>query len=105
MGKGIDILDKIKATVLGAAPSAQIILYGSYARGNYTSDSDIDILILLDSEKPSKEEVKSIHYPLYDLEFETGIVISPIVFSRKEWETKHRISLFYENILKEGKLI
>ena len=105
MGKEINILDNIKNTVLATDPTAQIILYGSYARGNNTPESDIDILILVESEKPSKEQVKRIHYPLYDLEFETGIVISPIVFSKREWETKHKISPFYENVLKEGKLI
>ena len=26
----------------------QIILYGSYARGDYNSDSDVDVMILLD---------------------------------------------------------
>ena len=29
----------------------QIILYGSYARGDYGPDSDIDIMILLDISK------------------------------------------------------
>lgn len=99
------ILDKIKNTVLCAAPTAEVILYGSYARGNYTPDSDIDILILLDTEKPTKEDIKRIQYPLYDIEFETGIIISPIVFSKKEWETKHKITPFYENIYKEGRQI
>ncbi len=53
---------------------------------------DIDILILLDTEKPTKEDIKCNQYPLYDIEFETGIIISPIVFSKKEWETKHKIT-------------
>ena len=105
MDNANNILDKIKNTVLDAAPSAEVILYGSYARGNHTPDSDIDILILLDTEKPSKEDIRRIRYPLYDIEFETGIIISPIVFSKKDWETKHRITPFYENVHKEGRQI
>lgn len=99
------ILQLIKASVLATDPTASVILYGSYARGDYREDSDIDILVLIDTDKPSSDDRKRIHYPLYDIELETGIIISPMVLSKKNWETKHRITPFYENVTKEGKLL
>lgn len=105
MLKKSDILFKIKNTVIGTDPSATIIVYGSYARGDFSADSDIDLLILLDKETITREDEKNIKYPLYDIEFDTGQIISPIVLSRSDWENKHRITPFYENVANDGVII
>lgn len=97
-----DILHTIKNVVMAVEPTATIILFGSYARGDNTQHSDIDLLILIDKTKLSREDEKKIKYPIYNIEFETGKIISPIVLSRNDWESRHRITPFYENITKEG---
>jgi predicted nucleotidyltransferase len=97
-----DILLRIKNVVREIEPDARIILYGSTARGDRGKDSDIDLLILINRRKITREEEKRIKYPLYDLEFDTGQIISPLVVSALEWEIKHRITPFYQNILREG---
>jgi len=97
-----DILTSIKHLVKSAEPEAIVILYGSYARGENKKNSDMDILILLNKDKISREDEKKVKYPLYDIEFETGQIISPLVISKKDWETRHRITPFYENVLNEG---
>ncbi|MBC7651735.1 MAG: nucleotidyltransferase domain-containing protein [Deinococcales bacterium] len=98
------ILQQIKASVLSVKPSASVILYGSYARGSNHNNSDIDILVLVDKLLTQHEKMR-IEYPLYDIEFETGILISPIIFSKTNWETKNNIAPFYHSIIKEGKLL
>ena len=97
-----DILLSIKNKVKSVDPSATVILYGSSARGDDNINSDIDILILTDKEKLSPADKKKIKYPLYDIEFETGQIISPLVISRKDWETRHKITPFYNNVTKDG---
>ena len=100
-----NILDRIKSIVLNNNPSAKIYLYGSRARGTMKPDSDWDLLILLNKDKITADIEKTVTYPLYDLEFEIGEVISPIVYSEKEWNSKHRITPFYSNVMKEGNLL
>ena len=99
------ILKQIKKIVKAKAPSAKIYLYGSRSRGTAKTDSDWDLLILLNKENISPEEEKEITYPLFDLEFEIGEVISPMVYSEREWNSKYRVTPFYRNIMKEGVLL
>ncbi|MBC8004769.1 MAG: nucleotidyltransferase domain-containing protein [Verrucomicrobia bacterium] len=105
MVKKKDILQQIKKLVSLTDPSATVILYGSQARGQNNKQSDIDILILVDKDNISYSDEQKLKYPLYDLEFETGKVISPLVFSRKDWETRHAITPFYKNVKKDGVLL
>ena len=97
-----DILLSIKKSVKSTVPNAIVILYGSYARGEENYESDIDLLILLDKDKITWQDEKKIKYPLYDIEFDTGKIISPLVLTKKDWETRHRITPFYENVVNEG---
>jgi uncharacterized protein len=99
------ILRLIKKSVFDTDPNAILILYGSLARGDYDDQSDIDLLVLLDQEQVTRTDEKRIKYPLYDIEFVTGTIISPLVLSKKEWETRHRLTPFYENVKREGKVL
>ena len=105
MAKSVDILIAIKKLVEERDSSAKIYLYGSRAKGNAKKDSDWDLLILLNRDKITSEIENDITYPLYDLEFETGEIISPMVYTQKEWITKYSITSFYKNVMKEGHLI
>lgn len=100
-----NILQMIKSSVNTTAPGAVLILYGSYARGDSSEDSDIDLLVLVDKDSITRSDTKRIKYPLYDIEFSSGVIISPLIFSKREWENRHRITPFYENILKEGQIL
>jgi len=100
------ILERIKKIVLSGEPSAKVYLYGSRARGTTArADSDWDLLILLNRDKITTDIERAVTYPLYDLEFELGQVISPLVYSESEWNTKYRITPFYSNVMKEGILL
>lgn len=96
------LFSQIKTIVAATEPTAKVIVYGSYARGEQRSDSDIDVLILVDKPELTLEEEKRIKYPLYDLEFETGQIISPLVVTEEDWEQRHSVTPLYENIQREG---
>jgi uncharacterized protein len=99
------ILNQIIKIVREKDPSAKIYLYGSRSRGTATKESDWDLLILLNRDNITLEIEQEITYPLYDLEFDSGEVISPMIYSEKEWNSKYRVTPFYQNVMKEGKLL
>lgn len=95
------ILSRIKQTVHSVAPDATVILYGSYARGEENEESDIDLLILVNEEVNDSDTVK-IQYPLFDLGFETGNLISPMVHFSQIWEKKYAGTPFYESVMQDA---
>ncbi len=99
------ILNQIKRIVKDKEPSAKIYLYGSHSRGTAKNNSDWDLLILINKDDISNEVEREITYPLYDLEFDTGEVISPMIYSEKEWNSKYKVTPFYQNVMREGILL
>jgi predicted nucleotidyltransferase len=82
-------------------PKAEVILYGSRARGDDRPDSDWDILILTDYPVDLNKE-RVFRDNLYDLELETGEPFSVFVYSKNDWTSKQRITPFYNNVIREG---
>jgi predicted nucleotidyltransferase len=99
------ILTEIKKTVTNRFPDAQIILYGSRARGDFRIDSDWDVLILLNQEKITNEIEETLTNPLYDLEIDFGQVISPMIYSAKDWNNIYSVTPFFKNVMREGKTL
>lgn len=91
----------IRKNVNEIDPNADIILYGSRARGDNHIDSDWDILLLTDY-PVSIERENIFRDKLYDLELQTGEPISIFIFSKNDWNSKQRITPFYKNVISEG---
>jgi len=96
---------RIKSIIEKYDPNAKVYLYGSRATGKVHSESDWDVLILLSSDIVTSDMERLITSPLYDLEFDTGEVISPSVFAQKDWHRKHSVTPFYHNVMRDGKLL
>ncbi len=100
--KEAHIAKLIKRKILRKNPDAEIILFGSHARGNSREDSDWDILILLNNLHVDRNVEKEYREELFDVELEIGEPISTFVFSKNDWETKYSITPFYQNIKRGG---
>lgn len=96
-----EILSLIKAKVSQKDPDAEVVLFGSRARGDAKKESDWDILILLDVDAVSRELEKEFREAIFEVELQTGGGISTFVFSKSEWNTKHAYTLFYENVKRD----
>lgn len=84
----------------------KIVLYGSYARGDFKQDSDIDFMILADIQP---EEISGyadrIYNVTYDFEMQYGIEINPSVQCVQIYEQWKNVYPFFMNIEKDGVVV
>lgn len=86
----------------------KIILYGSYARGDFDENSDIDIMILTDlNDKEIIEYRTKIWDYAYDIEFENNfdITLSPVIKNIDKFNYWLEALPFYMNVQKEGVIL
>lgn len=98
----VHITNLISETIRSKNANTEIILFGSQARENSNPDSDWDILILLEMPTVSRFLEKDYKDALYNVELEIGQPISTFVFSKADWEGKHKFTPFYNNIKRDG---
>jgi uncharacterized protein len=95
------ILKRIKSVVREIDPTADLILYGSRARGDEHLDSDWDFIILVDSQTDLNYE-RVFRHKLYEVELEIGEAFSIFVYNKNEWLSDHWMTPLYQNIAREG---
>lgn len=96
------VCKRVKSSVRAIEPRAEIILYGSRARGDAEPDSDWDFLVLLEGEVDPIRKT-TLWHRLWDLERDLEQVICPLVRSREEWESPLRQAMpLHRNIEREG---
>ena len=96
------LLDEIKRAVLEEESSAQVVLYGSRARGDAAPESDWDLLILTDH-PVDRQRKQRIRRRLYEIEWDTGQVITSIIHSHEEWnQPPLTITPFRKAVEREG---
>ena len=80
-----------------------VILYGSYARGDYDSESDIDVMVIADI---SSEEIKKVSKKFsafsLDVDLKYDIVLSIIVQDKTTFEKYKATYPLFKNIVREG---
>lgn len=98
--QGIILAKKLHHQLVDAlGQSVQVILFGSYARGDSTAESDIDVLVMLpDIRKNTLDTVLEI---AWEIGFEAGKVLSVIPATHEEMSTLSA-SPFFQTVRREG---
>jgi predicted nucleotidyltransferase len=78
-----------------------VVLFGSRARGDVHPDSDVDVLVILES--PSAQELSEVRGLAFDIWLAYGVLLSIRAMSLAGWQAlAARQSLFYRHILRDG---
>ena len=92
------ITEKAKSIV---PPHSKVILFGSRARGDARQDSDWDVLILLDKDSVTLDDIDEFTYPLREMGWDYNECINTVLSTKKDWD--HDIaSPFNQNVNREG---
>ncbi|OGZ84885.1 MAG: hypothetical protein A2599_03030 [Candidatus Staskawiczbacteria bacterium RIFOXYD1_FULL_39_28] len=101
----MEITDKIKNIsdkIVAEYKPEKIILFGSFAWGNPTKDSDIDLLVVKKSDKSPFDRVRDV----YRIIFSMGGAIDILVYTPEQIERRKKINdPFILKIINEGKLL
>jgi len=79
----------------------KVVVFGSRVRGDFTGDSDMDVLVVI-SKADLDLENKVVH-ALGELEFKYDVPLSPVIFTKREYDVnKNMGSPFITNVEREG---
>lgn len=99
------IIDRYRRALRDCFPEAvsEIILFGSRARGEGGSHSDIDLLIVLNrADQRLKREVLDLAWETMSA-YDFKAFLSPIVFFKEQYDQYRRWnSSFLENVFQDG---
>jgi predicted nucleotidyltransferase len=104
------VLDEITQRIVRQAKDSlggkldKVILYGSYARGDYDAESDIDIMILADIPLEKRHEVYKEYFLRLssDLDLEHNVLTSVNVTDTTTFYKFLRVEPFYQSVMKDG---
>lgn len=102
------VLKKVKtaAQQLYGNRLSRIILYGSYARGDNTEESDIDIMIVLDCDAEEIKKLRGLTAEMAsDISLEQEVFLSVLLRDKKNFENNLSVLPFYQNIVREGRAV
>lgn len=100
-----DVLQRFVKEVKGVFGESltKIILYGSYARGDYRDNSDIDLMILTELPDHDIRKIENRIYDIaYDYELSDKVQISVNIRNEQHFNYWLGALPYYDNIEKEG---
>jgi predicted nucleotidyltransferase len=97
-----ELLAEITRRIRAVSDPEQIILFGSYARGDFGPDSDLDVLVVKDETDSPRAEAARIYRALADL----GIPIDAVVVRTAYVQRYgHLVGTVVRPALREGKVL
>ncbi len=94
------LLSEIKKVIQATLPSADVLLYGSVAKGTQGPESDYDLLVL--TKAPLSRKAKHIiERKILDLELAHDVILSTIYHTKAEWHQRACLP-FHREVEKYG---
>jgi len=104
MYENVPFIDKIIPMIVSLASPDQIILFGSYARGDYTDKSDIDLLIIKKDLKNGREINNILYRAFFDNKIDIPVDLISVDYNKYN-ELNNTIGYIYKTIKEEGKIL
>lgn len=102
MGRYEEKIPEIKEKIVKEIKPEKIILFGSYAWGKPTKDSDVDLFVVQDSKDPRRERQTYLRRKL----FGSGVPMDIIIYTPEEIESRLNLGDFFiKKILTQGKVL
>jgi predicted nucleotidyltransferase len=100
----IPFIDQIIDIIVSIASPDKIILFGSYARGDYRKNSDIDLLILKKDLKNERELNNLLYRAFFENEITIPIDLISVDYNKYD-KLNNEIGYIYKTIKEQGKLL
>lgn len=91
--------------IVSALKPEKIILFGSYASGNATHDSDVDLLVIMETNGKHKEKHRVVSMLLYPRQFPVDIIVKTPKEVEDAMKGGKDNSFFIREIMKKGKVL
>lgn len=98
-------LNGIREIAQDALPKgSRVWLYGSRSRGDGRSDSDWDLLVLINKPSIDSGDFDAYGYPLIEYGWHFGANVSPQLYTLKEWDAM-QLTPYHINVERDKKVI
>jgi predicted nucleotidyltransferase len=96
------VVNKVKEIVHRYDEDAEIILFGSRARGDWHEESDWDFLVLskLDERNDARDKIRI--DILHEIEYATSNLIFTLFHNKEVWEEDYAVTDIYDSIQEDG---
>ncbi len=93
-----DIMNDFKQVAQDVLPvGSQVWLYGSRARGDFGTESDWDLLILVDKSSITSSDEDDYSYPFVLMGWHHAAAVNPLLYTFSDWQER-KASPFYDNV-------
>ena len=102
MSKTSELLEEITRRIRTVSDPEQIILFGSYARGDFRPDSDLDLLVIKDEVDSTRAEAARIYGVLADIGVPVDLVVVRTAYVQRYGDL---VGTVVRPALREGKVL
>lgn len=97
-----ELLKEVTERIVDALTPEQVILFGSYAHGKPTPDSDVDLLIVMETEERPSKRRRAVSRLFRERPFPMDIVVRTPAEMKQSME---RVDPFIHDVLERGKVL